>query len=199
MEPDTDLAAPSGWWRLSVAEDGFLVARHPGTRLAAAAELVHYRQTGQFIKATDDLPPGVIEQLAVATGTQPGDLAGWRWSSRTSRRHRAEILEFFGIRRLTRHDLADAAAFAMAELCPRGLSLGVMTERLVSWFFELKIECPAEEKLARVANGARRRFEERVLDAAGGVLSESQGSMLDASLSDADPVTGFTGLGPVIA
>lgn len=101
MERESDLADPSGWWRLSIAEEGFLAAKHPRARLAAAVELVHYRQTGRFLKATDDLPPGVAGQLADATGTQAGDLDGWLWSSRTSRRHRAEILEFLGVRRLT--------------------------------------------------------------------------------------------------
>lgn len=124
MERESDRANPSGWWRLSIAEEGFLAAKHPRARLAAAVGLVHYRQTGRFLKATDDLPPGVAEQLADATGTQGADLDGWLWSGRTSRRHRAEILEFLGVRRLTRRDLADASAFAAEELCPRGLTRG---------------------------------------------------------------------------
>ena len=49
-------------------------------------------------------------------------------------------------------------------------------------------------RLRRSGTGARWRFEERVLDAAGGRLPETLKAMLDASLADADPVTGFTGL-----
>ena len=143
MERESGLADPSGWWRLSVAEEDFLLAKHPRTRLAAAAELVHYRQTGRFLKAADDLPPGVVDQLAAATGADSDGLEGWLWSSRTSRRHRAEILEFLGMQRLTGRDLADASAFAAEELCPRGMTPGAMTDRLISWFFERKIECPS--------------------------------------------------------
>ena len=194
MEREAGLTDPSGWWRLSVAEEGFLGAKHPRTRLAAAAELVHYRQTGRFMKSLADLPPGVTDQLAAAAGSDADDLNGWLWSSRTSRRHRADILEFLGIRRLTRRDLADASTFTAAELCPRGLTPGAMTDRLISWFFERKIECPDEDELARVTAGARRRFEDRVLDAADGLLSEAQKAALDASLADADPVMGFAGL-----
>ena len=62
---------PSGWWRLSVAEESFLATKHPRTRLAAAAELVPYRQTGRFLKAASDLPPGVSAQLAAAPGGNP--------------------------------------------------------------------------------------------------------------------------------
>ena len=121
MERESGLADPSGWWRLSIDEEGFLAAKHPRTRLAAAADLVHYRQTGRFLRTEDDLPPGVLDQLAAATGSESGELDRWLWSSRTSRRHRAEILQFLGVRRLTRHDLADASCFA-TELCPRGLT-----------------------------------------------------------------------------
>ena len=81
LEREPGLADPSGWWRLSVAEKSFLAAKHPQARLAAAAELVHYRQTGRFMRATDDLPPGVVEQLVDATATQANDLAGWLWSA----------------------------------------------------------------------------------------------------------------------
>jgi hypothetical protein len=183
LEGETDLADPSGWWRLSLAEESFLVAKHPRTRLAAAAELVHYRQTGRFLKGASDLPPDVVDQLAAATGADADGLEGWLWSSRTSRRHRAEILEFLGMRRLTRRDLADASAFASEELCPRGMMPGAITDRLISWFFERRIECPSEDELAGVSGGARRRFEERVLDAAGGLLPETLKAVLDASLT----------------
>jgi TnpA family transposase len=141
-----------------------------------------------------DLPPGVLDQLAAVTRSDAGDLNGWLRSSRTSRRYRAEILEFLGIRRLTQRDLAAASAFAAEDLCPQGLTPGATTERLISWFFDRKVECPDEDDLARLAANARRLFEEHVLDAIGGLLSEAQKARLDESLSDADPVTGFTGL-----
>jgi hypothetical protein len=194
LEQEAGLADPPGWSRLSVTEEGFLAAKHPRTRLAAAAELVHYRQTGRFLKTMGDLPPGVLDQLAAVTRSDAGDLNGWLRSSRTSRRYRAEILEFLGIRRLTQRDLAAASAFAAEDLCPQGLTPGATTERLISWFFDRKVECPDEDDLARLAANARRLFEEHVLDAIGGLLSEAQKARLDESLSDADPVTGFTGL-----
>jgi TnpA family transposase len=194
LEQQAVLTDPSGWSQLSAAEEGFLAAKHPRTRLAAAAELVHYRQTGRFLKTMGDLPPGVLDQLATVTGSDVGDLNVWLRSSRTSRRYRAEILEFLGIRRLTRRDLAAASAFAAEDLCPQGLTPGATTERLISWFFDRKVECPDEDDLARLVASTRRRFEEHVLDAIGGLLSEAQKARLDESLSDADPVTGFTGL-----
>jgi hypothetical protein len=100
-------------------------------------------------------------------------LEDWLWSSWTSRRHRTEILEFLGMRCLTRHDLADAFAFAADVLCPRAMTSGALMERLISWFFGRKIECQSEDELVRVTGGARRRFEEPALGAAGGLLPET--------------------------
>ena len=34
--------------------------------------------------------------------------------------------------------MADAFAFAAEKLCPRGMTLGAMADRLISWFFELE-------------------------------------------------------------
>jgi hypothetical protein len=109
-----------------------------------------------------------LDQLAAVTGSDAGDLSGWLRSSRTSRRYRAEILEFLGIWRLTQRDLAAASAFAAEDLCPQGLTPSATAERLISWFFDRKVECPDEDDLARLAASARRRFEEHVLDAIGG-------------------------------
>jgi hypothetical protein len=59
--------------------------------------------------------------------------AGYAW---LLPRYRAEILEFLGMRR------SDLRMRLTQELGPRGMTPGAMTDRLISWFFERKIECP---------------------------------------------------------
>src|SRR5271166_1898491 len=130
-----------------------------------------YCQTGRFAKGKSDFPSGVLEQLAVATETEVADLDTYFWSGRTARRHRAEVREFLGVRRLTQRDLAEASAFAVADLCPHGLPRGVMAERVISWFFERKVACPEDSELDRLIAVARRRFEEQMLDATARLLS----------------------------
>jgi hypothetical protein len=38
------------------------------------------------------------------------------------------------------------------QLCPRGLTRGAMTDGLIAWFFERKIECPGEDELTRLSD-----------------------------------------------
>jgi len=194
LERGQGSADKSGWVQLSVAEEAFLVVKHSRTRLAVAAEMKSYCQTGRFAKGKSDFPSGVLEQLAVATETEVADLDTYFWSGRTARRHRAEVLEFLGVRRLTQRDLAEASAFAVADLCPHGLPRGVMAERVISWFFERKVACPEDSELDRLIAVARRRFEEQMLDATARLLSAEHREALDISLVDEDPVTGFSGL-----
>jgi hypothetical protein len=67
-------ADKSGWLQLSAAEEAFLAAKHSRTRLAVAAEMKSYCQTGRLAKGKGDFPPGVLEQLAMVIETDIADL-----------------------------------------------------------------------------------------------------------------------------
>ena len=60
-----------------------------------------YHCAGRFAQRAEAFPLGAIAYLAQQTGTEPSDLETYDWSGRTARRHRADILEFLGIQRLT--------------------------------------------------------------------------------------------------
>ena len=140
------------------------------------------------------IPPAAIEYLAEQIGVKTADLEMCDLTGRSNRRHRAEILKFLGIRRLTQRDLDRASLWVATELCPRGLSAGIITDRVVAWFADLRIACPEKAELERLIATAQRRFEDRVLESVAASLSPRQKEVLDASLADDDVVTGFTGL-----
>ena len=194
MEHDRNAPELSVWWRLSDAELALLETKPPQTRLGFTAQLIMYRQTGRFVERVDAFPSGIIDQLAALTETAPADLDDYPWSGRTGRRHRADILRFLGVRRSTREDLEHASAFVITELCPQGLSPAAMADILAGWFLERRVACLEPAELGGLVTAARRRFEERVLDSVVSILSPAQTKMLDASLTDEDVVTGFTGL-----
>jgi hypothetical protein len=194
VEHDRTAPELSAWWRLSDAELALLETKPLQTRLGFTAQLMMYRQTGRFVERIDAFPSGIIDQLAALTETAPADLDEYPWSGRTGRRHRVDILRFLGIRRSTREDLEHASAFVIAELCPQGLSPAAMADILAGWFLERRVACLESAELGGLVTAARRRFEERVLDSVVSILSPTQKKMLDASLTDEDVVTGFTGL-----
>lgn len=105
-----------------------------------------------------------------------------------------DILAFLGIQRFTGRDIDRAITWITAELCPQGVSSSDLSDRVVAWFTDQRIACPEEAELHRLVATVQRRFEEQVLNAIAMHLSPEQKALLDGSLSDKDPVTGFSGL-----
>jgi TnpA family transposase len=181
-------------WSLSFDEVALIGTKRFSVRLRVAV-LLRFRQLkGYFPNDISEISPAAIDYLAEQTGTNAADLEGCDLTARSNRRHRAEILDFLGIRRVTQRDLDNASAWVATELCPRGLALGTMTDRVVVWFADQRIACPEEAGLERLIAIAQRRFEDRVLEAVAASLSPEQREQLDTSLTDEDAVTGFSGL-----
>jgi TnpA family transposase len=188
---EIDLAAA---WSLSFEDGAMLAAKRVSVRLGLAIQLMMYRRTGRFALHAEALSAEAISYLAEQTGTKPSDLADYDWLGRSGRRHRAEILDHLGLRRAARQDLRDASAWARAELCPLGLSIGDMEERLLVWFVGRQVVAPAEETLASLIATARRTFEDDLLGAIAASLSLEHRRQLDAALADDGGVTSFSGL-----
>ncbi|MEN5278887.1 DUF4158 domain-containing protein [Brucella sp. TWI432] len=188
---DHDLVAN---WSLSFDELALIGTKRHSVRLGFAVLLRFRRLMGQFPKDRSEVPPEVIAYLAQQTGSTAEEWDTYDLTLRSSRRHRSDILAFLGIQRLTGRDIERAAAWIVEELCPLGLSPSEMIERVVGWFADQRIACLEEVELDRLVATAQRRFEEQVLAAITASLSPTQKVLLDSSLTDKDPVTGFSGL-----
>jgi TnpA family transposase len=186
-----DLAAS---WSLSFEDGTMLAAKLPSVRLGFAVQLMMYRRIGRFVLHAEALSGDAIAYLAEQTETKVADLADYDWLGRSGRRHRAEILDHLGFRRAARQDLRDATAWAKAELCPLGLSIADMEERLLLWFVNLRVVAPVGETLVSLIATARRTFEDHLLGAITASLSVEHRRQLDAALADDDSVTGFSSL-----
>ena len=184
----------SGWWKLSAAEIDLLATKPKQTRLGFAAQLKMYCHAGRFAGDQRDFSPELLAHLAALTDTAVTDLDSYFWFGRTARRHRAEILEFLGLRRCSGRDMDRAESFARAELCHLGLSPSTELDHLVGWFSQQNIACPDESELKDLIASAHRTFEDSILDAVAKGLSPAQIEALDASLQDDDPIKGFSGL-----
>jgi hypothetical protein len=184
----------TAWWSLSFEELGLLEAKPPHTRLGLAAQLKMYGYAGRFVQGAAEFPAGALAYLAQQTGMALVDIEAYDWQGRTSRRHRAEVLRFLGIRQSTGRDMDRALAWATKELCPLGLPPAIMNNRLTAWFAEQRVGCPEGEALDRLVATAQRHFEDQVLATVDAALSPELKDWLDSSLADADPVSGFSGL-----
>src|SRR3546814_15540806 len=64
---------------------------------------------------------------------EAGEIAGYDFSSRTARRHCAEILIHLGYHRMKRVDRAQLTEWIAGELCPGGQSINAMLEHVFLW------------------------------------------------------------------
>lgn len=169
-------------------------AKPAGTQLGFAAQLMMCRITGRFGRTASEFPDAVVAYLAEQIGASAGDMTAYDWLGRSGRRHRAEILVYLGFRRVRQQDMRDLAAWTGSELCPLGLSVSEMMERLLGWFVERRIAALSEEALSALIVTARRTFEDKVLEAITSSLSPEHCRGLDASLADEDSATSFSDL-----
>lgn len=188
---DHDLIAN---WSLSFDEFALIATKRHKVRFCFAV-LLRFRQIkGRFPHDRTEVPSSAIAYLAQQTGANAAEWGTYDLTPRSSRRHRADILAFLGIKRLTRQDIERASAWIVDELCSLGLLPSEIIERVVGWFTDQRIACPEEAELDRLVATAQRRFEKQVLDAITASLSPALKALLDGSLSDKDSVTGFSGL-----
>nr|EKU2876419.1 DUF4158 domain-containing protein [Enterobacter cloacae] len=104
------------------------------------------------------------------------DVSGFRdyeWSGRTGARHRKEILNFLGIRRVS---ATDKHAFS-DWLYPHGSDPADATEAAFGWFQQRQVECPADKELER---SSFQQFELHLADS----LSTDSKMLMEASLSN---------------
>src|SRR3546814_6740777 len=75
----------------------------------------------------------IFSYLAEQLGVEAGEIAGYDFSSRTARRHCAEILIHLGYHRMKRVDRAQLTEWIAGELCPGGQSINAMLEHVFLW------------------------------------------------------------------
>src|SRR3546814_1601178 len=73
-------------------------------------------------------------------------IAGYDFSSRTARRHCAEILIHLGYHRMKRVDRAQLTEWIAGELCPGGQSINAMLEHVFLWCRDRRIYGPSRKE-----------------------------------------------------
>ena len=114
-----------GRWSLSFADIDFVNSKPALTRLGLAAQLKFFASLGFFAIDPGSIPTDGLSYLAEQLGVEAGEIAGYDFSSRTARRHCAEILIHLGYHRMKRVDRAQLTEWIAGELCPGGQSRGL--------------------------------------------------------------------------
>lgn len=139
-----------GRWSLSFADIDFVNSKPALTRLGLAAQLKFFASLGFFAIDPGSIPTDGLSYLAEQLGVEAGEIAGYDFSSRTARRHCAEILIHLGYHRMKRVDRAQLTEWIAGELCPGGQSINAMLEHVFLWCRDRRIYGPSRKELERV-------------------------------------------------
>ncbi|EGC1289916.1 DUF4158 domain-containing protein [Salmonella enterica] len=69
-----------------------------------AVQLKFYQNTGRFPSTIDEIPETPLHYLSDQLDADVSGFRDYEWSGRTGARHRKEILNFLGIRRVSATD-----------------------------------------------------------------------------------------------
>ena len=169
-------------WSLSFEEMQLLKSKPNRNHLAFVSQLKFYQNSGHFPSSTKDISPTVLHYLANQIEADVGHLHSYDWSGRTGARHRREIMDFIGIRRVSAIDKANFTAWLAQSVYPRGVATSEATELAFDWFRTRKIECPAEKELDKLVRSAQQQFEDELFERISKCLQLQCKQRLDQSL-----------------
>jgi len=178
-------------WSLKYEETQLLKTKPSRNYLAFVAQLKYYQNTGRFPLASNDLPDTPLHYLAEQLETTVGMLHEYDWRGRTGTRHRQEILEFLGIRRVSATDKTSFSNWLIENQYPHGASIEDATESAFEWFQNNQVECPADKELERLVRSAYQQFELNLYEYFTNYLSLESKIQMERSLDSAEGVVNF--------
>lgn len=184
-------------WSMNADELRLIAGRTDPGKLGFAVLLKFFQYQGHFPVGNKEVPLEVVQFLAAQMGASPADLDAYEWAGRTAKRHRAEILSFLGIRRITAEQVQALRRWLIDELLPMDYSLEQLLDRVGDWFRERKIGPLGPSRLERLLRSALNTFESGLLERIASQLLPNTCASMDALLTsseeaDVDTVDGAT-------
>ena len=180
-----------GRWSLSFDDIDFINSKPVLTRLGLAVQMKFFSSRGFFATDHGSIPADGISYLAEQLGVEAAEVDGYDFSSRTARRHCAEILKHLGFHGMKQADREQLTAWIAKDLCFAGQSVNAMLERVYLWCRDRRIHGPSHKELERLVRSQRQHYLDTLLSGVNDRLSPDAIVLLEASLADPDGPTGF--------
>jgi len=175
----------AGW--TFIEEDWRLLGNKSGTtRLGFGVLLKYFELEGRFPRHAGDVPRAAIDYVAHQVKVPPAQFAGYDWSGRAVKYHRAQIRKALGFREATVGDEDNLGARLAEEVCPVELSEERLREALVARCRVGRIEPPAPSRLERVLGTARAAAEQRFTADVASRLTVNAVAGLEALVAETD-------------
>lgn len=149
-------------WTL-VEGDWDLVANKAGaTRLGFALLLKFFELEGRFPRHAGEVPKAVVDYVVHQVGVPAVEFAGYDWSGRSVKYHRAQIRKTLAFREASVGDEDKLATWLAEEVCPVELAEDLLHEALLARCRAERVEPPGPSRIERVLGTARAAAEQRL-------------------------------------
>jgi hypothetical protein len=145
---------------------------------------------GRFPRHAGEIPRVVVDFVAAQVGVDPVEFAGYDWSGRSIKNHRARIRAALGFREATRGDQDKLTAWLTERVCPSELNTDAQREALLARCRADKVEPPGKLISDRIIGSANRAADERFCASTVARLSESTIAALEAVIGEDDGTEG---------
>jgi hypothetical protein len=170
---------------LTFADQTLVMTKNSANRLGFAVLLLFYRANGRFPKKPTEIDDGTVTRVARQLGAELDDRDWHDTTSRTWKRHRAEIRAWLGFREAA---VADAELLE-AWLRDRVPAVGAVPDQLAALLEtrcrELSIESPTPDRIDRIVRAAIHAHDSRFCTDTLGRLAAGTRERLEALLRPA--------------
>lgn len=139
---------------LTPADQALVMTKNSANRLGFAVLLLFYRTRGRFPKEPTEIDGETVARVARQLGAELDDPDRYDTTSRTWKRHRAEIRAWLGYRAATVPDAELFEAWLRDQMPAVGAVPDQLAALLVTRCRELAIELPAPDRVDRIVRAA---------------------------------------------
>src|SRR5512135_2913363 len=148
-------------WMLTPADHVLVSEKSRANRLMFALLLLFYRAHGRFPKRPGEIDAAAVESVAQQLGIESHLDERYDTTSRTWKRHRAEIRARFGFREATVADAEALEAWLRDQVAAAGTDPALLVDRIEARCRDLLIEPPSGDRIHRIVRAAIRAHDDR--------------------------------------
>ena len=179
---NADIVAP---WTLTAEDQALVMAKNVANRLGFALLFLFHRAHGRFPKTPTEIGAKAVARVAQQLGVKPSDDDAYDATSRTWKRHRAEIRMLLGFREATVADAELLEGWLRDQVAAVGAAPDQLVALLGTRCRELSIEPPAADRIDRIVRAAIHAHDERFCAGILGRLAPATRGRLEALLRPA--------------
>jgi hypothetical protein len=169
-------------WTLTDTELQLLPDRVDYNRLGFAAHLKFFELEGRFPESPQDIPAVALRALATQLRLLPSALAGYDWSGRARKHHRAQIRTWFGFRPFMQTDRHVLHTWLHQDVLPSEANLQHLHDMGLEWCRDHHLEPPTTGRLERLIRSAAQTYEHVLFEAISRRLTPAIQQQLDGLL-----------------